>query len=77
MPFFLKDPHTKTANVYGLILQPTYVLKGQFKRLGVLQVMGLQLPSSMDVSRMATPDPQDSWLEYEEFGGTDYTVSII
>jgi hypothetical protein len=77
MPFFPKDPYTKTANIYGLILQPTGVLKGQFKRLGVLQVMGPQLSSSMDVSRLATPDPQDSWLEYEEFDGTDYTISII
>jgi hypothetical protein len=77
MPFFPKDANTKTADVYGLILQPTGLTKGQFRRLGVLNVMGPQLDSMMDVSRLADADPQDSWLEYEEFDGTTYTISII
>ena len=75
MPFFPKN--TRTANVFGLILQPTGVSKGQFKRLGILGVMGTQLQMNMDMSRLATPDPQDSWLEYEDFDGTNYTISIV
>ena len=77
MPFFPKDAHTKTAAVYGLILQPTGALQGQFKRLGMMCVMGPQIQWSMDVSRLATPEPQHSWFEYEEFDGSNYTISVV
>lgn len=76
MPCFARNPDQR-RDISGLILQPTGLAKGQFRRLGLLTI-GSQAPRP-DMSSYGAADSggEDSWLEYEEFDGTYYTISII
>lgn len=71
-------PFCKGSNTshQGLLLQPTGTAKGQFRRCGLL------VNISDKVMAMAgwpswTGIQNHSWLEYEEFDGREYTISII
>jgi hypothetical protein len=55
--------------VQGLLLMPTGVT-GHFKRVGVFSW------ENNDLSRLLSI-PNDDWLEYEEFDGDKYTITIV
>jgi hypothetical protein len=75
---------------WGLLLQPTGIRKGQFRRIGILHLYtNLANPpwlNEVDLlddrkgrsrGEYAPKDPGIDWLEYEEFDGKNYTVSVI
>ncbi|KAF4626407.1 hypothetical protein G7Y89_g11750 [Cudoniella acicularis] len=74
MPFYSST--METSQCVGLLLQPTGVLKGQFRRCGRLIIYGeaVKVAGGPLWANIKNHD----WLEYESFDGSSlYTISVI
>lgn len=71
--FFVIEHHSGNPNqLIGLVLQPTGIWKGQFRRCGLLRI-------SLTEAETTIPEMgQESWLQYEEIHGEDNcTITVI
>jgi hypothetical protein len=74
MPFY--NSNSANSQCVGLLLQPTGVSKGQFRRCGRLSIFGeaVKVAGGPLWANIKNHD----WLEYESFDGSSlYTISVI
>jgi hypothetical protein len=87
--FFGRDGRDRDGEYtwWGLLLEPAGIRKGQFRRIGILDMyskyknspwLDQVVEENWGMGREFSPvDNEGDWLEYEEFDGTGYTVSIV
>jgi hypothetical protein len=87
LPILTKSSNVKVGSAawIGLILKPTSVEKGQFQRIGILEIV----PDGKIPKWLEGPSRRGTWwktlkrathpeeLEYESFKGRQYTISIV